>query len=342
MAVVRALQLGDLLVAVPALRSLRRCFPGAEITLIGLPWARWFAQRFSAYVDRFVEFPGWPGIVEAPFDRERTEAFLQEQQAYGYDLAIQLHGSGEVMNAFVLALGARRSAGFYTGKRPADLWPATEYPHHLPEVQRLLQIPRLFGASNPDTSMEFPVTDADREALAEVFSADALNASPRVGIHPGASAPSRRWPPERFAAVASQLAQRHGAHIILTGGPDEVQIAEQVAGLIAAPVTNLAGKTSLGALAALLSELDLYLTNDTGPSHIASAMGVPSVTIFGPADVRRWSPLDGARHRIVHKPVECSPCSHRICPIDHRCLAGIGVGDVLEVAEQQLTRMKVA
>ena len=341
-AVVRALQLGDMLVALPALRALRGCFPHAEITLIGLPWACWFADRFSMYVDQFVEFPGWPGIAEAPYEPEKTAAFLREQQAYGYDLAIQMHGSGEITNAFVFALGADRSAGFYAGERPAQLWPATPYPDDLPEVLRLLHIAELFGAGNPDPSLEFPVTEDDRAELSGLLPLQATGTPLRVGLHPGASAPSRRWPEDRFADVANRLVDRFGAQIILTGGPDEIEIAEMVAVQIEAPVTNLAGQTSLGGLAALLSGLNLFVTNDTGPSHIANAIGTPSVTIFGPADVRRWAPLDTERHRVVRHLVECNPCFHRVCPIDHRCMLGIAVDDVWSAVEDQLMRAKVA
>lgn len=341
-AVVRALQLGDLLVAVPAFRALRSCFPDAEITLIGLPWASWFVQRFSIHVDRFVEFPGWPGILEAGYDAQRTDAFLQEQRSYEYDLAIQMHGSGEVTNGFLLALGARRSAGFYTGKPPDGLWPAALYPVDLPEVLRLLRLAELFGAVNPDPSLEFPMTDEDGAELETLLPERHPGTGPRVGLHPGASAPSRRWPPERFAEVAFRLQERHEAQIVLTGGPGEEAIAAKVAEMIPAPVTNLAGRTSLGGMAALLRELNLFITNDTGPSHIANAVGTPSVTIFGPADARRWSPLDTERHKVVRRPVACSPCPHRECPIDHRCLLGIGVEHVFSVAEEQLLRAKVA
>ena len=104
-AILRALYLGDFLLAVPAFRAIRRQFPEAEISLIGLPWARSLVRRFAHYLDRFVEFPGYPGIDEVPVCPERTARFLEEQQAYGYDLAIQMHGSGRTSNAVVIDLG---------------------------------------------------------------------------------------------------------------------------------------------------------------------------------------------------------------------------------------------
>src|SRR3954453_11632102 len=106
-AVFRALQLGDLLCAVPALRALRRAFPQAAISLIGLPWARDFVTRFSHLVDRFVEFPGYAGLPERPPDPGAWPAFVEQSHEAAYDVAIQLHGSGERTNAIVAALGAR-------------------------------------------------------------------------------------------------------------------------------------------------------------------------------------------------------------------------------------------
>ena len=105
---------------------------------------------------------------------------------------------------------------------------------------------------------------------------------------------------------------------------------------------NLAGKTSMGGLAALISKLDLFISNDTGPSHIANAVDTPSLTIFGPADPRRWAALDQARHPIVRKPVECSPCGYWECPIDHRCLEWLKPEAVIGAAEKLLMRGEVA
>jgi ADP-heptose:LPS heptosyltransferase len=161
---------------------------------------------------------------------------------------------------------------------------------------------------------------------------------PLIGIHAGAHAPARRWPAERFAVVADHLAQRFGAQIVLTGGPGEEEIAQAVAQRMAAPALCVAGQTSLGGLAALIDRLDLFIANDTGPAHLADALGTPSVTIFGPADHRRWAPLDQRRHPIVRRPVPCSPCRYAVCPIDHRCLHWIQPDAVIEAAETLLVQ----
>lgn len=345
-AVVRALQLGDLLAAVPALRAVRRRYPRAEITLIGLPWAAAFASRYSAYVDRFLTFPGWPGIIECEYDQRRTDAFVREQRDYGYDLALQMHGSGGASNPFTLALGARVTAGYYEGTPPAGLTLAAPYPDDQPEPLRQLWLARLVGCRSLSPRPEFPLTPADEaeaRALLGPLEGDADDAddvddagpgAPMIGVHVGARPPSRRWAPERFASLADALVERHGARIALTGGPDEADLIAATQRHMRFPSVSLAGKTSLGGLAAVLARLTLFVSNDTGAAHVAYAVGTPSVTIFGPADVRRWAPLGASRHAIVRVPVECSPCSYWECPIDHRCLGRVTPDLVLAACDR--------
>ena len=337
-AVFRALQLGDLVQSVPALRALRAGFSGAEITLIGLPWASSFARRFQRYIDRFVEFAGFPGINELEYVPERTNRCMREQRAYGYDLAIQMHGSGPASNRFVSSLGARVTAGYFTGADREELAIAAPYPHDQPEVHRNLRLARLLGCTELDARLEFPVYLSDHTEAAGLIRAFPGASRPWIGLHAGARPPSRRWPISYFAAVGDELARRFNAQIILTGSPDERTIAQSLEGQMRARPVNLVGKTSLGGLAALIEMLDLFVSNDTGPAHIAYALDTPSITIFGPADYRRWAPLHQQRHRVVRHPVACSPCSYWECPIDHGCLRGVLPERVIEVAGELLER----
>ena len=335
-AILRALQIGDLLLAVPALRAIRDRFPRAEITLIGLPWAEDFARRFARYVDRFVAFPGYPGIAEAPYAPDRAARFFADQRAYGYDLAIQMHGNGAASNGFCVALAARLTAGYYADQQPEGLAIAASYPDSSHEIARNLDLARMLGATCLTSALEFPLQLKDTAEAARLLRPIAGLPQPWIGLHAGARAPSRRWPAERFAAVAVELARREGATIILTGGPDEVETARAVAGVMGCELLNLSGRTSLGGLAAVIRRLDLYITNDTGPSHLAEAVGTPSITLFGPADPHRWAPLDAERHPILHAEVACSPCGFTECPIDHACLRRISSARVVALAERLL------
>jgi len=333
-AIFRALHLGDLLLAIPALRAVRAGFPDAEITFIGLPWAQSFMLRFRHYVDRFVEFVGFPGIAEVDVVPRRISSFINEQRAYGYDLVIQMHGSGRTSNPFALALGARMTVGYHEGQRPAGLTVAAPYPDDQPEVYRNLGLAKLLGYPAYDSTLEFPLCSQDRVEASTLLASLSHTHRPWIALHTGASTPVRRWPADYFAQLADSLAQRFRAQILLTGSPAEATLVDAVAEHMTIPPLNLAGKTSLGGLAALISELDVFVSNDTGPAHIATAVDTPSITIFGPADHRRWAALDQTRHPIVRQAVECSPCGYWQCPIDHRCLRLIRPERVIEVAER--------
>jgi ADP-heptose:LPS heptosyltransferase len=340
-AILRALQLGDLLQAVPAMRALRRGFPEAEITLIGLPWAADFVRRFSAYLDRFVEFVGYPGIDEVEYQPEKTAAFLAEQQAYRYDLVIQMHGSGKTSNPLTLALGGRITAGYYDAPGPGELDLSALYPQDEPERCRNLELATLLGCSMTSTDLEFPLYTEDRREAERLLQEASPKTGPLIGLHPGARPPSRRWPMRYFAEVGDTLARRFGATIVLTGGSSEIETARAVQRAMQAPALCLAGETSLGALAGLIERFDLFVSNDTGPAHIADALRTRSVVIFGPADYRRWAPLDQEHHPVVRRPVACSPCGFWECPIDHRCLNWLMPATMLECASTLLKKGKV-
>ncbi|MGN6809303.1 MAG: glycosyltransferase family 9 protein [Thermomicrobiales bacterium] len=298
-AVFRALFLGDLLCATPALRALRQRFPAAEITLIGLPWARELVDRLPS-LDRLALFPGYPGLAEAPYDAARTAAFLREARAARYDLAIQLHGDGNSSNGFVAQLGARATLGFRRDECDDRLTASLVYDRAEHEVLRWLRLFALLGADASDTRLAAPVPTADDEAVARALLAPlALAGGPLVGLHPGAKDPARRWPPECFAALADTLAARYGAQIVLTGVASERATTAAVRRLMHAPALDLAGATGIGSLTALVASLDLLIANDTGVAHLAVATETPSVHLIGPGQPDEWLPLDRARHQVV-------------------------------------------
>jgi ADP-heptose:LPS heptosyltransferase len=335
--IVRALYVGDLLAAIPAIRALRQHFSQAEITLIGLPWMESFLPRFKHLIDRFVVFPGYPGIDEVPFDAGRTERFLAEQRAYRYDLAIQMHGNGYRSNAFVADLQAKITVGAFEHQKPGFLTLSTPYRHDLHEIQRTLILSQLVGCHHLDPRLECPVGEGDREEAMALLCGLAQN-RPWIGLHPGSRSPSRRWLPAYFATVADEMVKRYNAQILLTGVKDEENTVLAVRDHMHETALNLVGKTSLGGMAAIIDKLDLFVCNDTGPAQIAYALDIPSITIFGPGEQFRWQALDRARHPIVQRLVSCSPCGLWTCPIDHRCLHWLTPEIVLRAAEPLLQR----
>jgi ADP-heptose:LPS heptosyltransferase len=298
-AVFRALKLGDLLVSIPALRAIRGALPDAEIVLIGLPWAREFVARFAHLLDGFREFPGWPGLPECEPQLDRIPRFLADMQAERFDLLIQLHGSGLVVNEVCGRLGAERLAGFYpAGGHCPDPRLFLPWPDRGLELRRLLALTEFLGFPASGEHLEFPLGDADRHRAAGLTSS-----CPGwfVCIHPGASVPDRRWPADRFAAVADALAAR-GLRVVLTGTAAERDLTAAVSAGMTAPALDLAGKTDLGASAAVIASARLLVCNDTGVSHIAAAVGTPSVVISTDDNPTRWAPPDGTRHRVLSRP----------------------------------------
>lgn len=296
--ILRALQLGDLLCAVPSFRAIRSAWPGAEIVLVGLPWARTFVERFSIYLDGFREFPGYPGLPEIPPDEARIPGFFAAIRAEEFDLAIQLHGSGSYVNEVVARFGARRSAGFF---RPGDPIPDPErfipWPESGLEINRLLTLVESLGAPLKGDHLEWPVRSADRSALQAIEGVADATAGAYICVHPGASVPERRWPVASFRSVADGLARR-GYRIILTGTAAEADLTGAVAAGMDAPALDLAGRTDLSTLAALIDGARLLVSNDTGVAHLAVARKVPSVILSTGDQPARWAPLDASRHAV--------------------------------------------
>jgi ADP-heptose:LPS heptosyltransferase len=296
--VLRALKLGDLLCAVPAFRAFRVAWPNSEIILLGLPWAQTFVERYRDYLDGFRVFPGFPGLPEREPDIAGIPAFLRDMQAERFDLAIQLHGSGPFVNPLVVLLGARRSAGFYL---PGDYCPDAElfcpWPERGREVQRLLRLVEFLGLPTQGEYFDFPLRADDFLTLEALEGAEELRAGEYVCLHPGASVAERRWPVEWFAAVGTALAG-HGLRLVLTGSEGEKALTAALARAMDAPVLDLAGRTDLGSLAALLSRARLLVCNDTGVSHVADALDVPSIVLSTNNNSERWGPADRRLHRI--------------------------------------------
>jgi ADP-heptose:LPS heptosyltransferase len=319
-AVFRALQLGDLLCAVPALRAIRKAFHDDEITLIGLPWAAEFVRRFSHLIDRFVEFPGFPGLPEREPDIDALPDFLREAQAAHYDLAIQMHGRGDLTNAIVATLGARAIAGFYPRNCECpDRLRFVAWPEVGTEVHRCLALTDFLRLPRDGDMLEFPVRTDEKLAADALLARHGLLTRRFVCIHPGARLYTRRWPAEYFSAVARDVL-RLGYSIVLTGSVEEALITRRISrDLGGAHVVDLAGQTSLGVLASIQTRARLLVCNDTGVSHIAAALRVPSVIVCCGADASRFAPLDHVLHEVLHHPIACRPCAHVHCPIGHPC-----------------------
>jgi ADP-heptose:LPS heptosyltransferase len=304
-AIVRALSgVGDMLCAVPAFRALRAALPDARISLIGLPETAVLLDRFRHYVDDLIPFPGFPGMLEGGFQLARFPRQIASLQRRNFDVVIQMHGNGSISNIFSLLLGGSLTAGCHLpGSYSPDERYFLPYPDDEPEIWRNLHLLQFLGIAPQGDNLEFPMIGSDWVELAEVEEARDLEPEGYVCIHPGASDPARRWAPEHFAAVADTLATT-GLRVVLTGTEHERPLTRAVAAAMRAPSLDLAGRTTIGAFAALLWDARLLVCNDTGVSHLADALQLPSVVIFAAypdptSDPLRWAPLDTRLHRAV-------------------------------------------
>ena len=163
-----------------------------------------------------------------------------------------------------------------------------------------------------------------------------------IGIAPGAAfGPAKRWLPERFGALADRLIGALGADVLIFGSEAEKPLAEEIAHAMKHTPIVLAGETSLRELLSLMAGCRLIVANDSGPMHLAAAMGIPLIAIFGSTDERATGPL-GTRVRIVRKPVECSPCGRCECPIDFRCMNNLSVEEVYRATLESVKRWDIA
>ncbi len=300
-AVFRALHLGDLLAAVPALKALRTSYPLAEITLISLPWAEAFTDRFNIYIDKFIEFPGFPGLPEQSFHPEAVTSFFTKAQNENYDLAIQMQGCGSISNQIIALLGAKNTAGFFSeGCYRPNKSLFLKYPERGHEEERLLKLMKALGADGAGTKTEFPLLETEEKAVSKLLKKHNLREKEFVCIHAGSREEARRWKPANFAETADYTYSK-GYKVVFTGSEQEREYVEKVRQKTQSPSVSLAGKTGLGEVAAVLKKSALLVTNDTGLVHIASATGAKSIVIYTKegSNIERWAPPDRDKHSII-------------------------------------------
>ena len=296
-AVFRALQLGDMLNVIPAVRALRNAYPLAEITLLGLPWAKSLISRFPSYFNNFIHFPGYPGLPEQLFDARAFLDFLSVMQKERYDLALQMQGNGNLVNPMVELFGSTYTAGFfYKNVYYPDNGLFVEYPEDCHEVGRHLRLIQHLGINTTGNHLEFPLYEADFNELERLD----LPVKPGqyVCVHPGSRGAWRQWPPENFAMLADRCGDV-GLKIVVTGTKEELDLVKQVTDLMHHESIVVAGKTSLGAVAVLIKNASILISNCTGVSHISAALKTPSIVISMDGEPERWGPLDHELHRTI-------------------------------------------
>jgi len=306
-AVLRANAVGDYVMSLPALQALRAGYPDAHVVLVGAPWHAAFLAGRPGPVDEVVVLPAVPGMggMQPDAPAHGLAEVLTDLRARELDLAVQLHGGGAQSNPLVREFGARHAIGLRAPDAP-ELDREVPYRYYQSEVARYLEVVALVGAS-PVGEAELVVTDADRGEAQRVLrrfdstgfeSTGFQSAAPLVAMHPGAADERRRWPVERFAALAVALVA-DGARVVATGSAGEAGLVDRLVSLAAGPVTGLAGMLRLGGLAGLYSRCALVVSNDTGPRHLAQAVGTPTLGFFWCGNAINAAPATRSRHRVL-------------------------------------------
>jgi heptosyltransferase-2 len=329
---------GDAVMSIPALRAIRGRWPNAEIVILARPWVA-DLYRGQGYADRILIYET-KGKHKGFWGRERLARALRREK---FDVAVLFQ------NAFDAAwvawragiperIGYARDGRSWLLTRAIAIPTKGEAPDH--ETYYYLELLRRAGWLEHLPRIDeisIAVAEEDRQkALQRLFATGARKNAVRIAFASGAAYGSAKcWDPERYAALADRLIAAFDADVILFGAPQESGMAARIAGAMCHRAFNLVGATPIGELPALLSTCRLFIGNDSGAMHVAGAVGVPVIGIFGPTDpagTRAMTP----QFTLIREPVDCSPCFLRKCPIDHRCMTRISVERVFEAARVSL------
>ena len=333
--VVRTDRIGDVVLTTPVLKALRENYPQSHIAMMLSPGTKELIEG-NPYLNEVIVY-----------DREKKDKglwgfwrFVLELKRKRFDLAIVLHTKNRV-NLITYFADIKRRAGYKNNKFGFLLTDKLIDTRHLGlkhEVDYCLDILRNLGLKIRDKVPYVAVKKEDIDLVNSILEAEGIRRESRIAaIHPGSSCVSKRWLRERFVVLANRLVEDYGLKVVLIAeGKEDEAIANEIAKQIRYPVLNLSGKLSLGQLSALLKRCAIFISNDSGPVHIASAVGTPVVSIFGRNQAGlspvRWAPV-GKKDKYLHKEVGCSICLAHNCNIGFDCLKAITVDDVLKAVD---------
>jgi heptosyltransferase-2 len=331
---------GDAVMTVPALRELRRLFPSAHITLATRSWAKGLFDEADFIDDFLIEDGRGPGSLLRQ---------ISEWRSRNFDLAVLFPNSFPVaLIPFAARVPARigyATAGrslLLTNALPLPDWRSSRheifyYLNVVAEVERQFFGTETINQRQPDPSLS--VSNNQQLAAGDILARSGVrDGRILVALCPGSiNSRAKRWPAERYAALGDRLIDELGAEVILIGSSGEADVSAEVSSHMRNQPVTLTGKTDLAQAVGVLSHVDLLVTNDTGPAHIAAGLGRPTLVIFGPTNPLTTRPFSPVAEILRHPP-DCAPCMLRDCPIDHRCMTAISPDEVFERAATMLSR----
>jgi heptosyltransferase-2 len=326
--------IGDVVMTLPAVAAVRKTWPGARISVLAKPWVA-EVYRLSPDVDDVILFEE-PGRHDGIRGKLRL---AKELRGIGFDCAILLQNAIEAAIIALLA-GVPLRAGYNSDGRGLLLTHSvrrTQAIRRVHQIDYYVEMVRALGCMSAGRSVRLrPGTDYEEIAKRLCGEFGIVNGRPLIGIAPGAAyGPAKKWFPERFAAVADRLSDESGAQVILLGSGGDRESAAAVQKSARDLLIDIAGKTDLRGAIALISRCALFISNDSGLMHVAGALGVPTIAVFGSTNPATTSPV-GEKSVVIHHDVPCGPCLKPVCPTDFRCMEVIGVEEVYAAARRLL------
>jgi len=325
---IRLSSLGDIVLTTPAIRAVRAHFPDAYIAMLV---AKQSAEilRENPHLDEIITFDRLAKDKDTG-EMLRMSRLLRERK---FTIAIDFQRKFRTeMLMYFSGAAERIGKGRFCTVRVPEQGSKHATTHYFDLLHAA-------GIPAEDQRLELFLAESEQLDVAQRFDAAGVNDGQlKVGFFPGAGWKLREWMPERFAAIGDRLVENFNANVLIFGGPKEAELVQTVANLMNARAIPFAGNLQVRELAACLEKCDLFLTNDTGPMHIAAAVGTPTVSLFGPGNHIRFQPL-GALHQTIRHAVPCSPCKQFTdkCK-DNICMKGIGVDEVWESVSRTLTK----
>jgi len=268
----------------------------------------------------------------------RTAKFARNLKKKKFDLALILHPTNRTHLVTYLA-GISKRVGYYRkfGFLLTDKLAHNKQQGERHELEYNLDLLRYLGVDTGEKALHIPIKHEAEVWADKLFQEHMIKATDKLlAIHPGASCPSKIWPLVRFAQVADALSKKYNFKVLVIAGPRDLSRADEVVKNMHSPVINLAGRTSVSQLASILKRCKLFISNDSGPVHIATAVGTPVISIFGRKQAglspKRWGPL-GVNDKFLHRDVGCITCLAHNCIKGFACIKAITVDDVTHVAE---------
>ena len=339
--------IGDLVMATPLLRALRERFKKSHITLLVVPRAAEAVKKLP-YFDELIEFDIGNRLESLRLlwrlRRRRFDMMIDLQAIESWPAALRRMLLYLIVNPRIKVGRNTDHRGFFLDIKVPEDFLGTVH-----EVERKLSIANALGAevavpncfNRTNVELKFKLSESDRASVEAFLDEHGIEDGQfMVGLNPGSFLPTRRWDKNRFIEIGRRVASKYEAQLIITGGNREKTLIREIAESLQDTVPIEATEFTLGELAALLRRINLFITNDTGPMHIAAAVGTPIIAIFGPENYHRYRPYSKSFNRVVAiSPISCRPCRKFDCK-SHECMKAVSIGMVWEAVESAISYAK--